>query len=419
MWCVVMILFVVGIIVLQVVYVQVMFNFVNVDIDQVVKVIGVVIGKIIIVDFCVKGQFNFVVEWLVLEDQVLKMLQLVLCMQGFVFVQDYGVLKVVLEVDVKLQGVLIYVGNVLQVCGDQVIMQVFELYNELVNNLLFVLWLLILLNNMVMVYLVNNMIVVIDYVDNVCCIVQIILGIDSVVGVQVQVVMLCNVNVIDFVVQMQKMFDLGVIGNSDVMLKVLVMVDLCINLLLLCVLNGLCFVVVKCFVLQFDVLSVVFGNMYVVLLCNVDVVKFVKMLCGMFGKGGNDSGLLVLFNDVNSFNQNGGLLVSGNFLIGMLGILLLLLGGLGGLLLLFYGSGFLFSGGIGSGGLFGGDKDKSGDDNQLGGMIQVDLVVNLLIIIVFDLVYWNLCLVIDQFDVWCVQVYIEVLIVELNLMMQG
>ncbi|WP_321876169.1 secretin N-terminal domain-containing protein, partial [Burkholderia cenocepacia] len=120
-----------------------------------------------------------------------------------------------------------------------------------------------------------------------------------------------------------------------------------------------------------------------------------------------------------SFNQNGGSSASGNFSTGTSGTPPLPSGGLGGSSSSSYGSGSSSSGGIGSGGLLGGDKDKSGDDNQPGGMIQADSATNSLIITASDPVYRNLRSVIDQLDARRAQVYIEALIVELNSTTQG
>lgn len=212
-------LIVAGIIVSQAAYAQVTLNFVNADIDQVAKAIGAATGKTIIVDPRVKGQLNLVAERPVPEDQALKTLQSALRMQGFALVQDHGVLKVVPEADAKLQGVPTYVGNAPQARGDQVITQVFELHNESANNLLPVLRPLISPNNTVTAYPANNTIVVTDYADNVRRIAQIIAGVDSAAGAQVQVVPLRNANAIDLAAQLQKMLDPGAIGNSDATLN--------------------------------------------------------------------------------------------------------------------------------------------------------------------------------------------------------
>ncbi|MBR8380319.1 type II secretion system secretin GspD [Burkholderia cenocepacia] len=412
-------LLVAGIIVSQAAYAQVTLNFVNADIDQVAKAIGAATGKTIIVDPRVKGQLNLVAERPVPEDQALKTLQSALRMQGFALVQDHGVLKVVPEADAKLQGVPTYIGNAPQARGDQVITQVFELHNESANNLLPVLRPLISPNNTVTAYPANNTIVVTDYADNVRRIAQIISGVDSAAGAQVQVVPLRNANAIDLAAQLQKMLDPGAIGNSDATLKVSVTADPRTNALLLRASNASRLAAAKRLVQQLDAPSAVPGNMHVVPLRNADAVKLAKTLRGMLGKGGNDSGSSASSNDANSFNQNGGSSASGNFSTGTSGTPPLPSGGLGGSSSSSYGSGSSSSGGIGSGGLLGGDKDKNGDDNQPGGMIQADSATNSLIITASDPVYRNLRSVIDQLDARRAQVYIEALIVELNSTTQG
>ncbi|KVF03409.1 type II secretion system protein GspD [Burkholderia vietnamiensis] len=406
-------LVVAGIIVSQAAYAQVTLNFVNADIDQVAKAIGAATGKTIIVDPRVKGQLNLVAERPVPEEQALKTLQSALRMQGFALVQDHGVLKVVPEADAKLQGVPTYVGNTPQARGDQVITQVFELHNESANNLLPVLRPLISPNNTVTAYPANNTIVVTDYADNVRRIAQIIAGVDSAAGAQVQVVPLRNANAIDLAAQLQKMLDPGAIGNSDATLKVSVTADPRTNSLLLRASSASRLAAAKRLVQQLDAPSAVPGNMHVVPLRNADAVKLAKTLRGMLGKGGNDSGSSASSNDANSFNQNGGSSSSGNFSTGTSGTPPLPSGGLGGSSSSAYGGGASGSGGMGSAGLLGGDKDK-GDDNQPGGMIQADAATNSLIITASDPVYRNLRSVIDQLDRRRAQVYIEALIVELN-----
>ncbi|WP_416392823.1 type II secretion system secretin GspD, partial [Burkholderia sp. LFS061] len=402
-------LIVAGIIGSQAAYAQVTLNFVNADIAQAAKAIGAATGKTIIVDPRVKGQLNLVAERPVPEDQALKTLQSALRMQGFALVQDHGVLKVVPEADAKLQGVPTYVGNAPQARGDQVITQVFELHNESANNLLPVLRPLISPNNTVTAYPANNTIVVTDYADNVRRIAQIIAGVDSAAGAQVQVVPLRNANAIDLAAQLQKMLDPGAIGNSDATLKVSVTADPRTNSLMLRASSASRLAAAKRLVQQLDAPSAVPGNMHVVPLRNADAVKLAKTLRGMLGKGGNDSGSSASSNDANSFNQSGGSSSSGNFSTGSSGTPPLPSGGLGGSSpLSSHGSG-----GIGNAGLLGGDKGKS-DDNQPGGMIQADAATNALIITASDPVYRNLRSVIDQLDKRRAQVYIEALIVELN-----
>ncbi|RQR62983.1 type II secretion system protein GspD [Burkholderia sp. Bp9126] len=406
-------LIVAGIIVSQAAHAQVTLNFVNADIDQVAKAIGAATGKTIIVDPRVKGQLNLVAERSVPEDQALKTLQSALRMQGFALVQDHGVLKVVPEADAKLQGVPTYVGNAPQARGDQVVTQVFVLKNESANNLLPVLRPLISPNNTVTAYPANNTIVVTDYADNVRRIAQIISGVDSAAGAQVQVVPLRNANAIDAATQLQKLLDPGAIGNSDATLKVLVQADPRTNSLMLRASNPSRLAAAKRLAQQLDAPSAVPGNMHVVPLRNAEATKLAKTLRGMLGKGGGETGASATSNDANAFNQ-GSASSSGNFSTGTAGTPPLPSGGIGGSSSSSYGgTGSSQGGGLGTGGLLGGDKEK-GDDNQPGGMIQADAATNSLIITASDPVYRNLRAVIDQLDARRAQVYIEALIVELN-----
>ncbi|MBN3792677.1 type II secretion system secretin GspD [Burkholderia sp. Ac-20353] len=404
-------LMVAGIIVSQAAYAQVTLNFVNADIDQVAKAIGAATGKTIIVDPRVKGQLNLVAERSVPEDQALKTLQSALRMQGFALVQDHGVLKVVPEADAKLQGVPTYVGNTPQARGDQIVTQVFELHNESANNLLPVLRPLISPNNTVTAYPANNTIVVTDYADNVRRIAQIIAGVDSAAGAQVQIVPLRNANAIDLAAQLQKMLDPGAIGNSDATLKVSVTADPRTNSLMLRASSASRLAAAKRLVQQLDAPSSVPGNMHVVPLRNADAVKLAKTLRGMLGKSSTDSGASATSNDANAFNQ-GGSSQSGNFSTGTAGTPPLPSSMSGSSSQ--YGGSSSSGGGLGSAGLLGGDKDKSSDENQPGGMIQADAATNSLIITAPDAVYRNLRAVIDQLDARRAQVYLEALIVELN-----
>ncbi|MEW6346056.1 MAG: type II secretion system secretin GspD [Pseudomonadota bacterium] len=408
-------LLVAGLITAQIAHAQVTLNFVNADIDQVAKAIGAATGKTIIVDPRVKGQLNLVSENPVPEDQALKTLQSALRMQGFALVQDHGVLKVVPEADAKLQGVPTYVGNTPVAAGDQVITQVFQLRNESANNVLPVLRPLISPNNTVAAYPANNTIVVTDYADNVRRIAQIIAGIDTAAGTQVQVVPLKNANALDIAPQLSKMLDPGAIGATDATLKVSITADPRTNSLLIRASNGSRLAAAKELAKELDAPSSVPGNMHVVPLRNADAATLAKTLRGMLGKGG-DTGSSGGQNNANSFNQGGGGAYGSNS-TGTSGTPPLPSGGLGSSGSSPLGGG---SGGTGTGGgsssddLVGsGDKNKS-DDNQPGGMIQADTATNSLIITAPEPVYRNLRAVIDQLDARRAQVYIEALIVELN-----
>ncbi|WJF90317.1 type II secretion system secretin GspD [Paraburkholderia bonniea] len=402
-------LLVAGLLTTQAAYAQVTLNFVNADIDQVAKAIGVATGKTIIVDPRVKGQINLVSEKPVPEAQALKILQSALRMQGFSLVQDFGLLKVVPEADAKLQGVPTHVGNNPAASGDQVVTQIFQLKNESANNLLPVLRPLISPNNTVAAYPANNTIVVTDYADNVRRIARIIAGVDTAAGQQVEVVPLKNANALDVAAQLSKMLDPGAVGSTDATLKVSVTADARINALLLRASSGARLSAAKALAKQLDAPTAQLGNMHVVTLRNADAVRLAKTLRGMLGKGsGNDNSS----GNANTFNQNsnsngGG--IGGSNSTGTPGLPPLPSGSGSG------SSSNPMSGGSNSdNGGFSSNDSNSSNDNQPGGMIQADPATNSLIITASDPVYRNLRAVIDQLDARRPQVYIEALIVELS-----
>ncbi|HVE05726.1 MAG TPA: type II secretion system secretin GspD [Paraburkholderia sp.] len=404
---------------------QVTLNFVNADIDQVAKTIGAATNKTIIVDPRVKGQLNLVSENPVPEDQALKTLQSALRMQGFSLVQDHGVLKVVPEADAKLQGVPTYIGNTPAARGDQIVTQVFQLRNESANNLLPVLRPLISPNNTVAAYPANNTLVVTDYADNVRRIAQIIAGVDTAAGQQVDVVPLKNANALDIAQQLTKMLDPGAIGSTDATLKVSVSADPRTNSLLLRASNMARLNSAKALAKQLDAPTAQPGNIHVVPLRNADALKLAKTLRGMLGKGGGESssgGAGGGGGGANSFSQGGG---GGSSSTGSSGVPPLPSGS-GSLGSSSLGSGSSFGGGssgggssFGSGGsnngapFLGGDNKDSDEDTQ-GGWITADTATNSLVITAPEAVYRNLRNVIEQLDARRAQVYIEALIVELN-----
>ena len=79
-------------------------NFVNADIDAVVKAVGEITGRNFLVDPRVKGTVNIVSAHPVPKALVYPTLLSALRMQGFAAVESEGVVKIVPEVDAKTQG---------------------------------------------------------------------------------------------------------------------------------------------------------------------------------------------------------------------------------------------------------------------------------------------------------------------------
>ncbi len=158
---------------------QVMLNFVNADLDAVVRAIGHYTGRTFVVDPRVKGSLNLVSEKPLNRAQALSALTAALRLQGFAIVEVGGISRVVPEADAKFQGGGVDSTRVPPSArGDQVITQVFRLRHESAVNVLPVIRPLVPPNNPVIAYAGSNAIVVTDYADNLRRIEKIIAAID-------------------------------------------------------------------------------------------------------------------------------------------------------------------------------------------------------------------------------------------------
>nr|WP_083294726.1 type II secretion system secretin GspD [Burkholderia plantarii] len=407
-----------GLAVASLAHAQVLLNFDNVDVGQVAKAIGAATDTTIIVDPRVKGQVNLVSDNPVSKARALKSLEASLRMQGYAMVRDHGVLKVVPEVDAKLQGGPTYVGNSPSASGDHVITQVFRLRNESATALLPVIKPLISPNNAVGAYPNDNAIVVTDYADNVRRIAEIINGIDGGTARRVAVVPLEHESAVDLAPIVQKMLDPSSTGGTDATLKVSVSANPRLNAILLRATDAGRVADAKALIAQLDAPTRVPGNMHVVRLENANATDLARVLRGMLGLA-TDSGS---GSDKSSLKGDGELSGGGAGSNG---------GGASGL-----GNGSSSSasstgtsglpplpGSSGSGGS--GDASSGrgggllanaggGGQDAAGGAIQADPATNSLVITAPEPVYRNLRNVIDQLDVRREQVYLEAMIVELG-----
>src|SRR5437762_10069686 len=102
-------------------------NFVNADIDAVVKAVSEITGRNFILDPRVKGTINIVSARPVPKSLVYPTLLSALRLQGFTAVEGDGIVKIVPETDAKQQGGPVGGAGV---TGDRLITQVVTLRNE-------------------------------------------------------------------------------------------------------------------------------------------------------------------------------------------------------------------------------------------------------------------------------------------------
>ncbi|AQV95950.1 type II secretion system protein GspD [Cupriavidus necator] len=393
---------------------QVVLNFVNADLDSVIKAVGQATGKNFVIDPRVKGTVNLVTEQPVSRAQALQTLGSVLRMQGYAMVESNGFTKVVPEADAKLQGSPTVIGGSPS-RGDQVVTQVFRLNYESANNLVPVLRPMIAPNNTITAYPANNTLVITDYADNLRRIARIIAAVDAPAAGEVELVPLKHALASDTAAVLQKLLDPGAAGAAgggapgvDASLRTSVVAEPRSNSLMIRATSRARLQQARLLIEKLDQPYARPGNIWVVPLKNADAVKLAATL----------RAIVAADSSFASTTQPGG--QAGG------------IGGAAGLTNVSTPAGGQFTGGAtatqtstrggagssGSGGAYGNSAFAAsfGTNTQptTGGIIQADASTNSLIITASEPVYRNLRGVIDDLDARRAQVYIESMIVEVT-----
>ncbi|WP_454723555.1 MULTISPECIES: type II secretion system secretin GspD [Cupriavidus] len=391
---------------------QVVLNFVNADLESVVKAVGQATGKNFVIDPRVKGSVNLVTEQPVSRSQALETLGSVLRMQGYAMVESNGFTKVVPEADAKLQGSPIVAGGG-RSRGDQVVTQVFRLNYESANNLVPVLRPMIAPNNTITAYPGNNTLVITDYAENLQRLARIIAAIDAPASGEVELVPLKNAIASDTALVLQKLMDPAAAGGAaggapgvDASLRTTVVAEPRSNSLMVRAPSRARLQQARQLIEKLDQPYARPGNIWVVPLKNAEATKLAQTLRA-----------IVAADSSFSTNQQGTAGAAGTGATGTGGLLNTATSTSGQ-----YGSNTgssRSSSGSGSGFGSGGGSAFSASfaTNNLpttGGIIQADPATNSLIITASEPVYRNLRGVIDDLDARRAQVYIESMIVEVS-----
>ena len=140
-------------------------NFVNADIDAVIKAVAEITGRNFVVDPRVKGTINIVSAKPVPVSLVYPTLLSALRLQGFAAIESDGLVKIVPEADAKQHGGTVTTGGV-GAGGDRLVTQVITLKFESAQQLVNVLRPLITPNNTIVAYPATNALIITDYAEN-------------------------------------------------------------------------------------------------------------------------------------------------------------------------------------------------------------------------------------------------------------
>ena len=372
-------------------------NFVNADMESVIKAVGHYTGTTFIIDPRVKGTLTLVSEKTLTKAQAFSLLTSALRLQGYAVVTGDGYAKVVPEAEAKLQSSPTQVGiGGSKAKGDQIATQVYRLQHESAANLTAVLRPLISPNNSIMADPGNNSLVITDYADNLRRLSKIIAALDGPATGDLDVVPIRNGIASDVATLVTRLMEPAAGGDAG---RVTVLADPRTNTVIVRAPSPARASMAKNLIAKLDQPTAELGNIHVVYLKNADASKVAQTLRAVVSQDASavpvqqqgTAGGSIQSTATGGAGGAGGLggQQGQQSSVGM--------GGTGGS---FSQQGQATAGGAGGG--------------QGSGFIQADASTNSLIITAPDAMYRNLRAVIDQLDVRRAQVYIEALVVEVT-----
>jgi general secretion pathway protein D len=357
-------------------------NFVNAEIDAVVRAVADITGRNFVVDPRVKGTVNIVSARPVPRSLVYPTLLSALRLAGYAAVEAEGLVKIVPEADAKTQG-----GSVGRGSGDRLVTQVLVLKNESATQLVNVLRPLITPNNTIAAFPASNALVITDYADNLRRIERIIASLDQPPASEPTLVAVKNASALDIVALVNRLLiDAPAPGAApDVSQRVTLVADPRSNSVLVRSDSPARAARARALIEQLDTPGRVGGNMFIVYLKNADAARVAQTLRALLN--GGDAGVAPA---AASLAPSGAFTIAGGSTAQAAPS-----SPPGPAALPFSPPG---QGGGGPGSV----------------TVQADVASNALIIMAPEPVYNNLRAIIEKLDVRRAQVYVEALIVEIT-----
>ncbi|MEO8006177.1 MAG: type II secretion system secretin GspD [Betaproteobacteria bacterium] len=364
---------------------MVTLNFVNADIEGVVKVMSEITGKNFVVDPRVKGTVTIVSAKPMNRALVYDVFLSALRMQGFAAVEDRDIVNVLPEADAKLHSSPTFIqGENTRGAGDRIETRIFTLKYESAMQLLPVLRPLIAPNNTVTAYQNSNTLVITDYANNLQRIAKIIDSVDQPGGIEPVIIPLQYASAVDVAQTVNRLFtEIGQAqgqGGGDPNQRFTVVADARSNSLLVRSGDASRVSKLRNFVKILDSPTSASGNIHVVYLKNAEAVKLAETLRAIYtGESAAPAAsrpltTTPLASSSNSSTQSpGGSTTFGN-----------------------------------------NNQNASQPSTAASGIIQADAATNSIIITAPDAIYNNIRAALDKLDVRRAQVYVEALIVEVT-----
>ena len=250
-------------------------NFVNADIEGVVKAVSEITGKNFVLDPRVKGTINIVSARPVPRALVYDVFLSALRLQGYAAVEDRGVVKIIPEAEAKLHP-----GR------GQVQTRVFTLKYESAAQLLPILRPLIPPANTIAAHPGSNALVITDYADNLQRIARIIDSIDQPGGgAEPVVIPLAHASALDVALMVNRLFaeaPQAAAPGADTSQRLSVVADARSNSLVVRSDNPSRIARLRTLVAMLDSPTSAAGNLHVVYLKNAEAVKVAETLRAIY-----------------------------------------------------------------------------------------------------------------------------------------
>lgn len=364
-------------------------NFVNADVEGVVKAMAEITGKNFVIDPRVKGTVNIISAQPVARAAVYPVFLSALRLQGFTAVEDHDLVKILPEADAKLHRNVVSGQSA---AGDGLQTRVFTLAHQSAVQLLPTLRPLVAPNNTITAMPDSNTLVITDYASNLERLAGIISAVDQPEGAGVAMIVLHHASALDAARTINSLFasrssGVQALQGVDPTRQIAVIADARSNSLLVRVADPARLGQIRQFAAMLDSPTSAAGNVHVVYLKNADAVDLARTLRGIYSgttMSPAQASAARVTADAGALTTNAGAA---------------------------------------------GSVQVPSADNSLQassdttvpsmaatgpGIIQADPATNSIIITAPDAVYNNLRAVVEKLDARRLQVYVEALIVELT-----
>ncbi|MFO1312201.1 MAG: type II secretion system secretin GspD [Burkholderiales bacterium] len=265
-------------------------NFVNADIEAVVKAVSEITGRNFVVDPKIKGTVNIISARPVPKSLVYPTLLSALRLQGVAAVEGNGVTKLVLETEAKMHGTNVGAG----VAGDQLTTRVITLRHESAQQMVNVLRPIITPNNTIAAFPGTNALVITDYAENMRRIEKIVASLDQPPAGEPMLVTLKHASALDLVPLVNRL--LGAESGTgaapgqpaDPQQRVAIVADPRSNSVMLRSENPARAARVKALIEQLDTPGRPGGNIFIVYLKNAEAARVAQTLRALMS-GGSDT----------------------------------------------------------------------------------------------------------------------------------